>query len=646
MSTVKNWLLGKPRDIRDPRLFHKISLIAFLAWVGLGADGLSSSAYGPDEAFRGLGQHTEMAVILAIITTVTVFVISFAYSRLIQHFPHGGGGYVVATKLLGPSFGVISGCALLVDYVLTITTSIAAAMDQTFSFLPDQWVAWKLLIEGILIGVLILLNLRGVKESVTVVVPIFLFFIVTHAVVLIGCLISFAHQIPTATTHMTHALRQDVHQMGLWGMFLMLLNAFSRGAGTFTGIEAVSNGVPTMREPKVNTARKTMFYMALSLAITAGGILICYLLVNITPEDGKTLNASLFERLGYGTWFVVMCLLAEAGLLVVAAQTGFIDGPRVMANMALDNWLPRRFSSLSERLTMSQGVLLIGGASLASLLYTKGDVTNLVTMYSINVFITFSLSQLGMCRFWWLRRREDVEWKRALALHGAALTLCFGILTVMVAQKFFEGAWVTLVVTMALIGLCFVIHRHYRVIQDKIAGLSNVLINLPMRERDALSNEILDVAQPTAVVLVSRYNGLGVHSVYAIIRQYSGHFSQFVFASVAVIDSGAFKGEDEINRMESETEGELQKYVNFAQSLGLKASFRLAVGTDPVAAAESLCEEIAGQYSHSVIFGGKLVFRRDNLWQRLLHNETAAAIQRRLQWKGIPMVVLPICVRD
>ena len=136
---LKRLLFGAPRDVEDPHVFHKISLIAFLAWVGLGADGLSSSAYGPDEAFRALGEHTYLAVFLALATALTVFIISYAYSRIIEHFPSGGGGYVVATKLLGPSFGVVSGCALLVDYVLTISVSIASAADQIFSFLPLGW---------------------------------------------------------------------------------------------------------------------------------------------------------------------------------------------------------------------------------------------------------------------------------------------------------------------------------------------------------------------------------------------------------------------------------------------------------------------------------------------------------------------------
>ncbi len=178
--SLRHLLFGKPRDIEDPRTYHSIALIAVLAWVGLGADGLSSSAYGPDEAFRALGEHTYLAVALALATAITVLVISVAYSQIIKRFPFGGGGYVVATELLGPSVGVVSGSALLVDYVLTISVSIASGGDAIFSFLPPGVAGWKLPLEAVAIGVLVLLNLRGVKESVSVLAPIFVFFVVTH----------------------------------------------------------------------------------------------------------------------------------------------------------------------------------------------------------------------------------------------------------------------------------------------------------------------------------------------------------------------------------------------------------------------------------------------------------------------------------
>src|SRR2546425_11928444 len=151
-ARLRRVVFGAPKDVRDPNAFHQLSLIALLAWVGLGADGLSSSAYGPEEAFKQLGEHTGLAVLLAVATALTVFIISYAYSRIIEHFPSGGGGYVVATKLLGAKFGVVSGSALLVDYVLTISTSIAAAADASFSFLPQASQAWKVPLELAVIG--------------------------------------------------------------------------------------------------------------------------------------------------------------------------------------------------------------------------------------------------------------------------------------------------------------------------------------------------------------------------------------------------------------------------------------------------------------------------------------------------------------
>lgn len=165
---IKHLVVGKPRDLADRSVFHHLSLVPFLAWVGMGADGLSSSAYGPEEAFRTLGEHTFLAIGLAVAMAITVFVIAIAYSRVIEQFPHGGGGYVVATKLLGPKAGVVSGSALLVDYILTITVSLAAAGDAVFSLVPPHLAHWKLPVEILAILLLITLNLRGVRESIQI----------------------------------------------------------------------------------------------------------------------------------------------------------------------------------------------------------------------------------------------------------------------------------------------------------------------------------------------------------------------------------------------------------------------------------------------------------------------------------------------
>ena len=172
--SIKSLLLGKPKDPLDPKVFHQVSLVAFLAWVGLGADGLSSSAYGPEEAYLALGERFFLALPLALLMALTVFVISASYSQIIELFPTGGGGYLVATKLLGPKLGLVSGSALIVDYMLTITISVASAGDQIFSFLPTSTQGFKLTIEFGLIFFLIYLNLRGTRESVVFLLPIFL----------------------------------------------------------------------------------------------------------------------------------------------------------------------------------------------------------------------------------------------------------------------------------------------------------------------------------------------------------------------------------------------------------------------------------------------------------------------------------------
>ena len=348
---LRRLLVGKPRDLQDSRLFHRLSLIPFLAWVGLGADGLSSSAYGPEEAFKALETHTYLAVGLAVLMGTTVLLISAAYRRIIEEFPSGGGGYVVASSLLGPSTGVVSGSALLVDYVLTITISIAAAGDALFSFLPPAWHGSKLVVEFGFILLLTTLNVRGVRESVIALLPVFLLFLLTHVVVIGGGIVGHLPEVPTTVRAVHDGFTKGAATLGVSGLFLLFMRAYSLGGGTYTGIEAVSNGLPIMREPKVETGKRTMLYMGTSLAFTASGLLLCYLLWQIAPVPGKTMNAVLDERLArglpFGGTFVVLTLFSEAMLLVVAAQAGFIDGPRVLANMAVDSWVPHRFASLS-----------------------------------------------------------------------------------------------------------------------------------------------------------------------------------------------------------------------------------------------------------------------------------------------------------
>ncbi len=643
---IRRKLFGAPRPLKDVSIFHKMALIPVLAWIGLGADGLSSSSYGPEEAFKALAGHTYLSLVLAGATAFTVFVISYAYSRIIEQFPHGGGGYIVATHMLGEKAGVASGSALLVDYVLTITVSIAACSDAVFSFLPRELHEFKLPFAALLIVFLIVLNIRGVKESIAVLTPIFITFILTHILMLFDGLYTHRGQFGALFSDFNTNLKYDLSTIGVWGVAALLLRAYSLGGGTYTGIEATSNGLQIMREPRVQTGKRTMAYMAVSLAFTAGILFVSYPLVGVSPVPGRTLNAVLADAL-FGDWrfggaISFITIFSEGALLLVAAQTGFVDGPRVMANMAVDSWFPHRFSALSERLSMQNGIILMGVSAIAILFYTEGSVSSLVIMYSINVFITFSLSQLGMSRLFIRNRGKDRKWLQHLSVHIVGFVLCATILVIISFEKFLEGGWLTLLITSLVVAMCYTIKSHYRKVEMGTAQLDEMLLNLPVF--GPVNTEPLNQRDMTAVILVSAYNGFGIHTLLSTVSNFH-QIKNIIFVSIAVIDSGSFKGAQEVEALQTSVNDSLQKYAALARRLGFPADYRMEAGTDVVESAEKLCKDVVKEFPRSIVFTGQLTFRLEKFYHRLLHNETAFAIQRRLQWSGITTVILPIRVR-
>jgi amino acid transporter len=639
-------LIGPPKEIRSSSLFHEMSLVPVLAWIGLSADGLSSSAYGPEEAYKALGSHVYLVIFLSIATALTVFIISYAYTRIIEHFPHGGGGYIVSTHLLGNRAGLVSGSALLVDYILTITVSIASCSDAVFSYLPVNIHILKLPFACFLIIVLIILNLRGVKESIIVLAPIFLVFIITH-LMLMTVFFTHTDKFLDTLSVFPNNLRNDMNSIGIFGILALFLRAYSIGGGTYTGIEAVSNGLQIIREPRVENGKKTMAYLAISLAMMSVVLFLCYLIFDIRPIKGQTLNATLFSIL-YGNWragylFSFIAILSEGLLLIVAAQTGFVDGPRVMANMAIDSWFPHRFASLSNRLTIHNGIMLMGSAALMLLLYTEGSTSMLIIMYSINVFITFSLSELGMSKFWIKNRHKDRKWKKHIMIHLTGFILCMTILIITIFEKFTIGGWMSIMITSFVLSGCYLIHRHYMKINVAYKKLDKVLIHVP--KADNYNPERPDPNGRTAIQLVSDYNGFGIHTLLSMIRNFPNLYKNIIFISVAVVDSGAFKGAEEISALEKSTKSALQRYVELAQSFGLASDYRVTIATDVVESAANLCRDIIKEFPRSTVFTGHATFKYEKFYHRLLHNETAFAIQRNLQWEGITTVILPIRVR-
>jgi amino acid transporter len=403
LQRVRRLLLGAPRDPTDRSLFHRLALIPVLAWIGLGSDALSSCAYGPEEAFKYLRDHEYLAVPLAIATAVTVCLLAAAYSALVERFPYGGG-YGVATRMLGRHAGLVAGSALILDYVFTIAISLAAASAAFFSLLPPEWSHLRMPVALAGIVLLTMLNLRGVREPVYALAPVFAIFLIVHALLIGTGIITQIPHAPEVATRIGDGFAMGWDTLGVIGMLTMFIGAFVIGGGTYTGIEAVSNGLPLLREPRIANAQRTLLYIAVSLATMASGLIICYLLWDIRPVEGKTMNASLANAV-FGGWpggqaLVWAAMLSAAGLLIAAAQAGFVGGPRVVANLAIDGWMPRKYSALSERLTTGNAVLVMAYGACAAVIVTGGKIESLVIIYAISVFLTFFLSMLGMLRYW------------------------------------------------------------------------------------------------------------------------------------------------------------------------------------------------------------------------------------------------------
>ncbi len=650
---LRRTLIGGAKDLNDQGLFHTVALIPVLAWVGMGADGLSSSAYGPDESFRVLQDHLYLIPFVVLASVLTITVIAAAYSHVIEYFPTGGGGYVVATHLLGPMAGLVSGSALTVDYVLTITVSVAAGGDALFSLFPPAWQGYKLTMELACLLFLLVMNLRGIKESVLAVAPVFMLFVATHILLILSTAFVHWNELGAVAASVPQGLHQGVATLGVFGLMFLFMRAYSMGAGTYTGIEAVSNGLSILRAPQVHTGKVTMRYMALSLVLASGGLFLGYLITRVHVTPGQTMNAvlaadvfgphGLFGASVFGRLLIWLTLASEAGLLIIAAQTGFIDGPRVLSNMALDGWVPKRFAGLSDRLTMQNGVLIFGLASTAALLFTRGDVDILVVMYSINVFVTFSLTTLSMTWHYWRDRRGIANWKSSIAIQILGLLMCFSILLIMLVQKFTAGGWITVVTTLLIIGLCILVRRYYRGVAERLKRLDDQLMDLHIDEPPTQAP--MDPSKPTAIILVDGYNGVGLHSLFTIFQVFfPGHFKNAMFVSVGVVDSGNFKGQEALEHLHAKVRGDLERYVQFARRMGLPADYRMDVGTEVTSLASRLCSQIVKEYPVSVVFGSKFVFQRERWYERWMHNQTVYLVQGRLQWEGIPMTVLPVRV--
>lgn len=386
-----------------------------------------------------------------------------------------------------------------------------------------------------------------------------------------------------------------------------------------------------------------MLYMAISLAVVAGGITLLYMLYHVQPVHGETLNAVVFAHiLGYsfaGHVALMVTLLFEAGILFVAANTGFLAGPTVLANMAADNWLPRRFQLLSSRLVNSQGIIFYGIAALIILLLSDGRVGWLVVLYSINVFITFSLTTLGMFSYWLSERTYTRQWwgKCLMSLLGFILTSF--VLCVVLVSKFFDGGYVTIMVTCLVIAFCFMVRRHYRWIGRELRQRSREL--LPPLHDVAPLDLPLQPEGKTAIVFVSG-KVLGMHCLLWILKHFPNYFSNFVFISVGQVDIKSFSGKRALKRMTKEVDESLNYFVSYCHQKNIPATYYAEYGSDLIEQLVSLCQSTGEKYPDHLFFSSQMTFQKDTWFKRFLHNGVTYVLQRRLHALGDEILLLPM----
>ena len=615
--------------------------------MGLGADGLSSACYGPEQAFLALREHPGLALWLALATAVTVFIIAFAYNRVITLFPNGGGGYKVATRLLGKYAGLVAGIALILDYVLTVVISVASGMEAIFSIFGMQSSALVQLCDAVVIMLITYLNMRGAKESVKILLPVFIGFVICHLGLIFYGIASHGVEFKTVVHSSVSETSSMFHQLGALFITISFLHAYAQGGGTYTGLEAVSNNVNILAEPRVKTGKGAMLWMAISLSIVAGGIILLYLLWQVQPEEGKTLNAVVFAKIMgdsmFGHSVVVVTLLFEAGLLFTAANTGFLGGPAVLANMGVDQWIPKIFVNVSDRLVRQNGILLFSAASLLILFITHAKVLTLVIIYSLSVFLAFSIAIIGLFRYYWSHTTFSLKKIVNLILLGLGAIICISIFITVTLTSFLQGSWIALLLIGLLLCVCLFIKRTYRITELMIEQLDESLcltIDKPVQ-----NYLIPNPLEPSAIIFVGASRGAAMHALLTIKRTFKNYYKNYIFVDVGVIDSFSMVGQNKIKQLRRSISGDLDYLVEFCQSHNIPAMSKFELTVDPAHKIGQVAKELTRHYTNSAFFASQLIFPGNSWVQKIIYNKTVSALQYEIYSLGYNMMILPVKIK-
>jgi amino acid transporter len=485
LTRAKAWLIGRPlanEEEAEERLSKRLALPIF------SSDAISSSAYATEEILRvlviGGAAAFLLSVEVAVAIAVLLAVVAMSYRQVCRAFPNGGGAYAVARSELTPLLGIVAAAALLIDYVMTVAVSTSSAVEQLISIAP---VINPLRVEiGIIAIVLITIgNLRGLRESGNIfAVPTYLFVVLALAIIAIDLVAILSGQVVQGPAH-PQAMELGTETIGLF----LVLRAFAAGSVALTGTEAIANGVPAFKPPEAKNAANTMVVMAVLLAVLFIGITFVADAYRIVPSEegsgGPTVIALVAQTaFGAGTPVYYLFQVATALILFLAANTSYNAFPRLAALLAEDGYMPRQFSFRGDRLAFSWGIALLSGVAIAILVAFGGVTTLLIPLYSVGVFVCFTLSQGGMVRHW--LRTRDSGWAWRMSINGIGTILTAVVLVVVASVKFTSGAYLVVILIPVLVGVMLFIHRQYAASARELAIRGDYVATTVVRAERAI----------------------------------------------------------------------------------------------------------------------------------------------------------------
>ncbi len=486
---VKRLLIGTP--IPTSRSEHE-RLTKVKALAVLSSDVISSVAYATEAILATLiaagSENLGLTLPIAIAIVCLLGIVALSYRQTIPAYPNGGGSYIVAKDNLGTLAGLIAAASLMIDYILTVSVSVAAGVQALATLFPALSATYIIVsIDVALVLLIMMVNLRGVRESGSIfAVPTYIFIGSALLLIAVGFFRSFVLQHNPLVGHFHYVATTEPLSL------FLILRSFAAGCSALTGTEAISNGIPAFKKPEARNAAITLTWMVVSLGTLFIGTTVLAMSYHIEaiPSGNPTVIGQIAQQVFTGPLFFMYPVfqLATLFILTLAANTSYADFPRLSSLLARDHFLPHQFAFRGDRLAFSIGIVFL--AVLASLLVVvfQGDTTNLINLYAVGVFMSFTLSQGGMVRHWWRLRREKKGWQRSLAINGLGALTTLLVALVIATTKFLSGAWIVVILIPLLVLMFLAIHRHYLHVERERTT------EIPIRPKDIHHRFIVPVA--------------------------------------------------------------------------------------------------------------------------------------------------------